>query len=84
VYVGIQESKTVSNIMVILKILILILVISVGAFYVHPENWSPFAPNGLSGMFMGVGAVFLLILDLTQSAQQLKNAKILNGICPKR
>jgi basic amino acid/polyamine antiporter, APA family len=30
----------------------------VGAFYVKPENWSPFAPNGLSGVMSGVSAVF--------------------------
>jgi basic amino acid/polyamine antiporter, APA family len=76
VYIGIQESKTASNIMVILKIAILILVISVGAFYVNPENWSPFAPNGFSGMFMGVGAVFFAYIGfdaISTTAEECKN-----------
>lgn len=76
VFVGIQESKTASNIMVILKIAILILVIAVGAFYVNPENWSPFAPNGLSGMFMGVGAVFFAYIGfdaISTTAEECKN-----------
>lgn len=54
VYRGIYETKVAGNIMVILKIAILMLVIGVGAFYVNPENWSPFAPNGVSGVLKGV------------------------------
>ncbi|WP_367328845.1 amino acid permease, partial [Lentimicrobium sp.] len=47
VYRGIRESKRASNIMVLLKVAILLMVIAVGAFYVSPENWNPFAPNGI-------------------------------------
>ncbi len=46
VYVGIKESKTASNMMVMLKLLVVVGVIVVGAFYVQPTNWSPFAPMG--------------------------------------
>ncbi len=76
VYLGIQESKTASNIMVVLKIVILLLVISVGIFYVDPANWSPFAPNGMSGMFMGVGAVFFAYIGfdaISTTAEECKN-----------
>lgn len=76
VFVGIQESKTASNIMVVLKILILILVVVVGAFYVNPENWSPFAPNGMSGMFLGVGAVFFAYIGfdaISTTAEECRN-----------
>jgi len=54
VYIGIKESKTVSNILVLLKVLVILMVIAVGAFYVNPANWSPFAPNGISGVLKGV------------------------------
>lgn len=76
VYLGIQESKTASNIMVVVKILILILVVAVGVFYVNPGNWSPFAPNGMSGMFMGVGAVFFAYIGfdaISTTAEECKN-----------
>lgn len=58
VYIGIRESKFASNIMTVLKIAIILLVIVLGAFYVNPTNWSPFAPNGISGVMSGVAAVF--------------------------
>lgn len=58
VYRGIRESRTASNLMVVIKIAVVILVIVVGAFYVNPDNWSPFAPNGVGGILRGVSAVF--------------------------
>lgn len=58
VYIGIYESKVAGNIMVLLKLVILMAFIGVGIFYVNPANWSPFAPNGLSGVLKGVAGVF--------------------------
>jgi amino acid transporter len=58
VYVGIRESKKSTNLMVVLKILVIIFVIVVGFFYVQPANWNPFLPNEFSGVLKGVSAVF--------------------------
>ncbi|MFO0322228.1 MAG: amino acid permease [Bacteroidota bacterium] len=58
VYRGIKESKRASNIMVIIKLVIVLLVIAVGVFYVDSNNWHPFAPNGITGVLKGVSAVF--------------------------
>jgi basic amino acid/polyamine antiporter, APA family len=58
VYIGIKESKRTANFLVLLKILVILMVIGVGLFYVTPGNWSPFAPNGVSGILKGVSAVF--------------------------
>lgn len=58
VYIGIRETKRATNAMVALKILIVIGVIVLGFFYIQPENWSPFLPNGFSGVMKGVSAVF--------------------------
>ena len=48
--VGIRESATFNAAMVILKVAIVIFVIAVGAFYINPANWHPFAPYGFTGV----------------------------------
>ncbi|MCB0552730.1 MAG: amino acid permease [Phaeodactylibacter sp.] len=58
IYVGIREARRASNIMVGLKLAVVLGVIVIGFFYVHPENWSPFSPNGFGGVMKGVAAVF--------------------------
>ena len=47
---GIQESASFNATMVMLKVTVVLFVILVGAFYVNPENWQPFAPFGMSGL----------------------------------
>ena len=47
---GIRESASLNAAIVMLKLAIVFFVIGVGAFYVHPANWHPFAPFGLSGL----------------------------------
>jgi len=47
---GIKESASFNAGMVILKVSVVIFVIVVGAFYIDPRNWTPFAPYGLSGI----------------------------------
>ncbi|MGE0821354.1 MAG: amino acid permease [Candidatus Binatia bacterium] len=48
--IGIRESARFNAAMVIVKVMIVLFVIVVGAFYVNPENWRPFAPYGLTGI----------------------------------
>jgi APA family basic amino acid/polyamine antiporter len=50
--VGIRESATFNTAMVALKVGIVLFVIGVGAFYVDPANWHPFAPFGMTGINM--------------------------------
>lgn len=47
---GIKESATANAIMVAIKLGAVLFVILVGAFYVNPANWEPFAPYGWSGV----------------------------------
>jgi APA family basic amino acid/polyamine antiporter len=47
---GIQESAGFNATMVFLKVTVVLFVILVGAFYIKPENWTPFAPYGMSGV----------------------------------
>jgi amino acid transporter len=64
--------------MVLLKIVILLLVISIGAFYVNPNNWHPFAPNGLTGVLKGISGVFFAYIGfdaISTTAEECKNPK---------
>ena len=76
VYIGIKESRTASNILVVLKLAVIGLVIAVGAFYVKPANWSPFAPNGVAGVLSGVASVFFAFIgfdSISTTAEECKN-----------
>ncbi|MGE5423723.1 MAG: amino acid permease [Syntrophothermus sp.] len=78
VYKGIYETKIASNLMVLLKISILLLIIGVGAFYVEPRNWSPFAPHGIGGVLKGVAGVFFAYIGfdaISTTAEECKNPK---------
>lgn len=75
-YVGIKESKTSANWMVALKLAVIFLVIALGSFYVKPENWSPFLPNGISGVLKGTAAVFFAYIGfdaISTTAEECKN-----------
>ena len=58
VYTGVKESRNASNIMVMVKLAIILLVIVVGAAYIDIDNWTPFLPNKFTGVMAGVSAVF--------------------------
>ncbi|MFQ3583225.1 amino acid permease [Chloracidobacterium validum] len=76
VYVGIRESKRVSNAMVVFKVAVVLFVIVVGAFYIKPENWTPFAPNGVAGVLNGVAAVFFAYIGfdaISTTAEECRN-----------
>ena len=78
VFIGIRESKFASNIMTVLKIGIILLVIFLGLNYVNPANWSPFAPNGITGVLKGVSAVFFAYIGfdaLSTTAEECKNPR---------
>jgi len=47
---GIRESVGLNIGMVAVKLAIVLFVIVVGAMYVKPENWTPFAPYGYAGL----------------------------------
>ena len=76
VYVGIEESKLTSNVLVLLKVFIVLLVIFVGATYVNPEHWVPFAPNGAKGVLKGVSGVFFAYIGfdaISTTAEECRN-----------
>jgi basic amino acid/polyamine antiporter, APA family len=75
-YVGIKESKRSANAMVIFKIAVIIFVIVLGFFYVKPNYWSPFMPNGFEGVLKGVSAVFYAYIGfdaISTTAEECRN-----------
>ncbi len=76
--IGIKESTAFNNLMVAIKIGIILLFIAVGALYVKPENWTPFAPNGWKGIMTGAALVFFAYIGfdaITTAAEETKNPK---------
>lgn len=47
---GIKESATFNAVMVAIKVIIVLMVIGIGVFYINPANWKPFAPFGYTGI----------------------------------
>ena len=76
VYIGIKETKNMNNILVLLKLAVIAIVVGVGAFYVQVENWTPFAPNGISGVLKSVAAVCFAYIgfdSISTTAEECKN-----------
>jgi len=76
VFIGVKESRTASNYMVAFKLLVIFLVIVVGGFYIDPNNWTPFSPNGFTGIMKGVSAVFFAYIGfdaISTTAEECKN-----------
>ena len=73
---GIKESTRLNAVFVVLKISAVLLFIVVGVFYVKPENWTPFLPFGMSGVFTGAALVFFAYLGfdaVSSAAEEVKN-----------
>jgi basic amino acid/polyamine antiporter, APA family len=58
---GMRSAARFETVLVYLKVAIVLLVIIVGAFHINTENYSPFAPFGLTGAFAGAATVFFAV-----------------------
>jgi APA family basic amino acid/polyamine antiporter len=73
---GIRESAWLNSAMVGLKLAIIGFFIIVGAFYVKPENWVPFAPNGFRGISSAAAIIFFAYIGfdaVSTAAEETKN-----------
>src|SRR5260221_225995 len=59
---GIRESSGFNTAMVVLKLAIIAVFVGVGAFFIKPENWQPFAPNGRAGTLSAAGTIFFAFI----------------------
>ncbi len=74
--IGVRESAWLNNAMVALKLAVLALFIGVGAFYLDPKNWTPFAPNGWRGIHQGAAIVFFAYIGfdaVSTAAEETKD-----------
>jgi APA family basic amino acid/polyamine antiporter len=55
---GAKESVRANNIMVVIKLIALGLFIAVGSTHLNADNFTPFAPNGFTGIHQGAAIVF--------------------------
>lgn len=55
---GARESTTANNVMVVIKLVALTLFIGVGLMSIDTANYTPFAPNGFTGIHQGAAIVF--------------------------
>ena len=73
---GTKDSTKMTTLMVFIKLAVIALFVVAGAFYVKPENWVPFAPGGMSGIFMGAFIIFFAYIGfdaLATTAEECKN-----------
>ena len=74
--IGIRESAWLNNAMVVLKLAVLALFVGVGALYLDPRNWTPFAPNGWRGIHQGAAIVFFAYIGfdaVSTAAEETKD-----------
>ena len=73
---GTKDSAKMAGIMVAVKLGVIALFVLAGLFYIKPENWTPFAPNGFEGIFMGAFIIFFAYIGfdaLATAAEECKN-----------
>ncbi len=72
---GVRESSNTNNWLVIIKLVVLALFLGVGAFYLKPENWTPFAPNGWKGIHQGAAIVFFAYIGFDAISTAAEEAR---------
>ncbi len=73
---GTKDSTKMAGLMVFIKLAVIALFVIAGAFFVRPENWTPFAPHGAEGIFAGAFLIFFAYIGfdaLATAAEECKN-----------
>jgi len=82
-YVGIRQSASANNVMVVIKVAIIIVFILVGIAFVDTSNWQPYLPPnngefghfGLSGVMMGAGIIYFAYIGFDTAATTAQEAR---------
>ncbi len=73
---GTKDSTKMAGLMVFIKLAVIALFVFAGIFFVKPDNWTPFAPNGAAGIFAGAFLIFFAYIGfdaLATAAEECKN-----------
>jgi APA family basic amino acid/polyamine antiporter len=73
---GARETATANTVMVIIKLAVLALFIAVGVMNINTANYSPFAPNGFTGIHQGAAIVFFAYIGfdaISTAAEETRN-----------
>jgi len=73
---GIEQSAKFNSAMVVVKLAIIAIIIVLGAFFVSPDNLTPFFPFGAGGILAGAAIVFFAVFGydtLTTAAEEAVN-----------
>ena len=73
---GARESSRANTIMVLVKLAALALFIGVGLTAINPEHYTPFAPNGFTGIHQGAAIVFFAYIGfdaISTAAEETRN-----------
>jgi APA family basic amino acid/polyamine antiporter len=74
--IGIRESARFNAVMVAIKVAAVLFFIAAGFTFVKPDNWSPFAPYGWSGIMAAGAIVFFAYIGfdaVSTTAEEAKN-----------
>ncbi|MCL9662682.1 amino acid permease [Paenibacillus hunanensis] len=72
---GVKEATRANGVMVAIKLIVVIVFIAVGVFYVQPSNWTPFLPFGWGGVTAGAATVFFAYIGfdaVSTAAEEVK------------
>ena len=76
VLIGIRETAGLNTGLVIFKLAIIVFFLGLGAMYVRPENWQPFAPNGFQGVSSAAAIIFFAYIGfdaVSTAAEETRN-----------
>ncbi|MBI5821001.1 MAG: amino acid permease [Verrucomicrobia bacterium] len=76
VLIGIRETAGLNTGLVIAKLAIVLFFLALGAFYVKPENWTPFAPHGFKGVSSAAAIIFFAYIGfdtVSTAAEETRN-----------
>ncbi len=75
---GIKESSRFNIGIVTIKLIVLGFFIALGSFYIKPQNWVPFAPNGFAGIKAGAAIAFFAYIGfdcVSTVAEETRNPR---------
>ncbi|HWB31566.1 MAG TPA: amino acid permease [Acidobacteriaceae bacterium] len=75
---GIRESARTNNIMVLIKLAAILAFVIVGLHFIHPSFYTPFSPNGWSGVLAGSSIIFFTYIgfdSVSTASEECRDAQ---------